>query len=572
VNTPSAPIASEVARQAIRLLAERRLPPTPDNYAAVYREIAGSDDGSETLVALRLLDRLAATLPPGAQPLLRALEARRWTEVERLLSAALGRNGADAGPALAETLRTLLKQWDARHADVTRARKREGVEHILTTCAGDPHALVTRLARLTAGWGAGRAAEMSESQRVATDVDEESPQSVAAALLARLLRFAFVDRAGIEPATAAEATALADLAARARTRHDLDELEKALNTFRLRFELVEQRDASLAHLLHAVVGLLVQNLGSLVDDEDAVRGQIEQLRVLVAEPPTPRGVRQVESSLRALVYRQFLAKHSLAQAKESLKSMLQTFLVRLGDMADATGSYQERIAGHAAQIAGARDIAELCHVVEALSEDARSMQTDLARNRDELIAERDRAAGYAAEVRRLEAELLAASAAAREDALTQVLNRRGLEEAFAVETARADRSGAPLSVALLDIDNFKGLNDRLGHAAGDGALTHLADVVRESLRPTDVVARFGGEEFVVLLPGTPLEDAADVMTRVQRELTRRFFLHNNERVLVTFSAGVTRRAPGEPPEAALDRADAAMMRAKREGKNRVVAV
>ena len=179
MNAPSAPAASDIARQAIRLLAQRRLPPTPDNYAAVYREIAGSNEGCETLVALRLLDRLAATLPPGAQPLLRALEARRWDDVERLLGTALGRNGADTGPALAETLRALLKQWDARHADVTRARKREGVEHILNTCAGDTPTLIARLARLTAGWGVGKSADMSESQRVAADADEESPQARA---------------------------------------------------------------------------------------------------------------------------------------------------------------------------------------------------------------------------------------------------------------------------------------------------------------------------------------------------------------------------------------------------------
>jgi diguanylate cyclase len=135
--------------------------------------------------------------------------------------------------------------------------------------------------------------------------------------------------------------------------------------------------------------------------------------------------------------------------------------------------------------------------------------------------------------------------------------------------ARADRYGRPLCLAVLDVDDFKHLNDRLGHQAGDLALVHLARIVRRSIRPTDVISRYGGEEFVILLPETPLNDAISVMTRVQRELTKRIFLHNNERVLITFSAGVAERAFGENQEELIARADRALYHAKQAGKNRV---
>jgi diguanylate cyclase len=144
-----------------------------------------------------------------------------------------------------------------------------------------------------------------------------------------------------------------------------------------------------------------------------------------------------------------------------------------------------------------------------------------------------------------------------------------MEEAFTVEAARTERSGAPLAVALLDVDNFKQLNDKLGHQAGDEALKYLATVLRQTVRPSDAVARFGGEEFVLLLPATDEAEAVQVMTRVQRTLTRKFFLHNNERVLITFSAGVAVRVPGEARDALIARADAAMYQAKQSGKNRV---
>jgi diguanylate cyclase len=124
---------------------------------------------------------------------------------------------------------------------------------------------------------------------------------------------------------------------------------------------------------------------------------------------------------------------------------------------------------------------------------------------------------------------------------------------------------------MLDIDNFKKLNDTYGHDAGDQALVHLTQVVRETLRPQDTLARYGGEEFVVILSDTGLDNGVQVMVRVQRELTRKFFLHRNDKLLITFSCGVAELATDEEAPAAIKRADQAMYLAKRAGKNRVLA-
>ena len=159
---------------------------------------------------------------------------------------------------------------------------------------------------------------------------------------------------------------------------------------------------------------------------------------------------------------------------------------------------------------------------------------------------------------------------ARHDPLTGALNRKGLDEALNREVSNVRRKDAPLSVALLDIDNFKKLNDTMGHATGDIALTHLAKVARECMRPQDTLARYGGEEFVILLPDTPLDKGIDAMTRLQRELTKKFFLAGSEKVLITFSAGVAQLVANEQPADAIRRADQAMYLAKRAGKNRVL--
>ena len=105
----------------------------------------------------------------------------------------------------------------------------------------------------------------------------------------------------------------------------------------------------------------------------------------------------------------------------------------------------------------------------------------------------------------------------------------------------------------------------------DEALQHLVRVTKRTMRPSDVLARYGGEEFMLLLPDTNQDEAIEVMVRLQRNLTKAFFLHNNERVLITFSAGVALRRSGEPQPSAIDRADKALYEAKRSGKNRVCA-
>lgn len=174
------------------------------------------------------------------------------------------------------------------------------------------------------------------------------------------------------------------------------------------------------------------------------------------------------------------------------------------------------------------------------------------------------------EVARLQNELAETSEMVRHDQLTGALNRKGLEETLDRELARARRRQAPICVSLLDVDNFKSLNDTYGHQTGDDALVHLARVIRETMRPHDTLARYGGEEFLIILPDTILPDAVSALTRLQRELTKRFFLHKNEKLLITFSAGVTAFLPDEPRNEAIARADAAMYQAKKTGKNRVV--
>jgi diguanylate cyclase len=302
-----------------------------------------------------------------------------------------------------------------------------------------------------------------------------------------------------------------------------------------------------------------------------VQGQIGMVLDLFGQPLNINRLDDVGQRLKEVIYRQSALKKNLNEAKERLKAMLAGFVDHLSTFSVSTSNYHNKIEKCAEKISAANDLAELNDVIEEVMRETRVIQLNAQRSRDDLASMKARVDEAEREVARLQNELTEASEMVRHDQLTGALNRKGMDETLERELARARRRQTPICIALLDVDNFKTLNDTYGHQTGDDALVHLARVIRESLRPHDTLARYGGEEFLIILPDTPLADASTALTRLQRELTKRFFLHKNEKLLITFSAGVTAFRAEEPRQEAIARADAAMYQAKKSGKNRVVA-
>jgi diguanylate cyclase len=581
---------TDVARETLKLMATRRLAPTPENYQRVYHEIAGTRPAKETVGDERLAEavRQAVRANPHLAPLsraARAIEDRDWAQVSALLVALS--SGKDAARAdWAGLLRDTMRALEARQTASALVRKKEGLERLLINFGSDP-ALYEKLQALVRSW-----AEMPEPAGGAIEVDAaaagagaEPPTGRLDALsteqvdavrqmrevLVHTLEAGVVARLERFPDLNDEARALANSARTARGAEAWTKFAAQLRAFFFRVELRTESDGELLDALLRLLGLLVNNISELVEDDQWLAGQLHLIREVINEPLTTDRISEAERRFKEVLYKQSMLKHSLQEAKSSLKDLISLFVHRLGEMTESTTDYHGKVEGYASRIQSANDIGSLKNIVDELMSDTRSMQTDMQRYRDEMIGARRQAEQAELKVRQLEAELEQVSEQVREDQLTGTLNRRGLDDAMEREIARSERKNLPLCVAVLDLDNFKRLNDTYGHQAGDEALVHLARVIKKTLRPTDIVARYGGEEFVCVFSETDLPQAVEVMKRVQRELTKRFFLHNNERLLITFSAGVARRDREESQESLVARADKAMYQAKLQGKNRVVA-
>lgn len=524
--------AADHAKGALRRLAQSRLEPTPENYARAYAEESG------------FLPAPGAAAPDAAVSG-GAVPGAAWVQLIERLAKGLGSPG---------------RQW-------TLARRRDSLKRVLDGSRNDAERLHKRLLSLLSAWEEDRADEPVETDSLApVDAAQSWPPLVA--VLEGTVRAGLPGDDTRAAELADRLAELADAVARdGATPAHVAQIELVCSAVRRLFshrhELVEQ--------LGSLCRELTLGLTELAEDPSWARGQCEALQVRLQGGVSVRGVRSAAELLADTRQRQQALQTERRTARDALKSLLNRMLSEVDELGEQTGRFHQAVVGHADAIARADSLESLAAVVTAMLQDSQDVQFAVGRSQQRLQHDRDQATGLEQRVRELEAELRRLSDEVSTDALTQVANRRGLATAFAAEQARTERAGAdaaPLAVALLDVDNFKKLNDTLGHAAGDVALKSLAAAVRERLRPVDHLARFGGEEFVVLMPGTALDEAQHVLSRLQRALTASLFMHEGQDVLVTFSAGVTAWRDGETLETTLARADEAMYEAKRTGKNR----
>ncbi|MCV2367388.1 GGDEF domain-containing protein [Roseateles oligotrophus] len=607
--------AAQIAKAALVRLGQAQLEPTPENYARAYAVESGTEAAPAALpeATQTLLSKLLALGVSSSQTrvdLQTCIRELRWADAIRQVEDLQQKEGPAAqAEALAQVIERLVRGLERGGRQWTLAKKKDGLQRVLEGNRSDTQRLLKRMGQLVSSWdsdiadasidtseedggspsqffmsddfAASQFDQAEEPKPVATasitaapaagpnawprvgaslhDTVQhalKSPEGYADELMAELdLAHRELSSGGATPEAAAKIEALCK-----RARHMLDHRQHMFGELG---ELCRELSASLV---------------DLAEDDSWARGQCEAMNDTLEQGLSGRGVRSVTEMLGGTRERQRLLRDERSRARDSLKSLIHQMLAELGELGQHTDRFQNSIGRYAEVIEKADSLESLAGVVREMVEESRSVQSLVRQTQDRLSLEHDRASSLSQKVEELEGELRRMSNEVQTDQLTQIANRRGLLAAFATEQAKLERvsgednvagaESAKIALALLDIDNFKRLNDTLGHGAGDIALKSLAERVSNELRPGDLVARYGGEEFVLMLPNTPLDEAQAVLQRLQRALSASLFMHEGKDVFVTFSAGVTHYRLGETLEAALDRADLALYEAKHTGKNR----
>jgi diguanylate cyclase len=252
---------------------------------------------------------------------------------------------------------------------------------------------------------------------------------------------------------------------------------------------------------------------------------------------------------------------------EKVDHVLRSLLRLLQTHLNESDAFSERLHGASTRLAQHESLGPVNDIVMALIEDSRQMRGKLSDLRNELEQSR-------LQVLQLQNTLERSEEHGMRDVVTAVGNRRFFETAFAEEIEKAQRTGDDLCLALADLDRFKLVNDRFGHLVGDRLLRLFAEILVQNVRGQDRVARFGGEEFAVMLPGAGLEEAVKAVDRIRRVLESKQWTveSSGERIgKVTVSFGVARLRPNETGADLLRRVDEHLYDAKARGRNRIVA-
>ncbi len=513
---------AERARATLKRLVELKLQPTPDNYRRVFDSLNGDAPAHD------------------AAP-------------------------EQSAAAWAAALRRLTEQWDRSQSGLSQLEKSQQLDRL--AALPDLQALWSALTQALDRWSAMPTRPGSQSTVGATSIQDQDATADAAwreFWLQTLKR-------GVQPYCGDGAQQLLrQLLDAAAAKAQPAALAAQARDLWLAVDRAQATADAVRTGLTELVRLLLGHLGDLAP-QPWVGVQAAAIREQLQVPLAPESIAQAQNAVRDLLVRHSVLRKSEDDAHDTAKALIDLLVRKLGDYAEEGGAYNARLESRLQQLQASREWDEIRQLVQDVLDDSRTMQ----QRSGELgvhLAEAQRQAQAAQErIRSLEGELEQASQQLQEDPLTGALNRRGLDAEFVRVQTRAQRHAMPLTVALLDLDHFKAVNDTHGHDTGDAVLKALVTLARRLVRPTDRVARMGGEEFMLLLPDTPVQQSQVVVQRLLQAFSDQSLVldANGRRIALSFSAGLAQWCPGEDFAAVYQRVDAALLQAKQAGRKRV---
>lgn len=307
-----------------------------------------------------------------------------------------------------------------------------------------------------------------------------------------------------------------------------------------------------------------------MDALDWPQAQIKPIGHILLTNQDKKHLALAGTTLSEIIHKQEILKRGIEHSNDSFRQLLCTFVERLDSMADHMHRYQTHFHHYSAQLTHASSKTDIQRIVNHIIDETTQIQYQASNARENLIHTRAQVEHASAKIVALENKLRRMAEQINEDQLTGALNRRGFDSVFTRELARSQRHNNPMCLAVIDLDDFRNINQTFGHAGGDAALCHFVAVAHATLRASASIARFGGEEFVFLMPETTLPDGQLALARLQLCLQEQSIQHEKSRFRVTCSAGIALRGKNESQEELLSRADRALFAAKAAGKNQTI--
>lgn len=298
---------------------------------------------------------------------------------------------------------------------------------------------------------------------------------------------------------------------------------------------------------------------------------IENLRA-AGLPPTPENYAREYYRLTgeappetALAKQESALKETKAFYDEVIRIIRESVQSSLGATDNLSRDLHERqgaLSDSVESFRKSRDRQEVLQLLGTILQQANGIRDSIESSRQELLLSRR-------ELENIQSELHETRAQLNNDPLTGVLNRRALQATLSRDIARAHRGGGKLTVAMIDLDHFKEINDQYGHQVGDEVLVYFVDLARQSMRQTDALIRYGGDEFTMILPDTEVRGAHLVFGRLKMLIGKTPFRRDGVEIPVRLSIGVAQLRDGDDDKGLMGRADAAVYEAKRTGRDRV---
>jgi len=368
-------------------------------------------------------------------------------------------------------------------------------------------------------------------------------------------------------AIVAEVVKKDELEIRAHNIEDsLRNIREEIKVIKERLECIEKRQLELVRMY---VVDLIQHISEGAESTDIKIITDSTLERLEREPSSlfqPEIFRRIQDIILEKEKEIEVERNKL---REQLKKVLKSIISTINSISDSENMIIGHLNEHLNDIENVLGLDNLDEIMEKLTNLSARLKETIRKTKDELRKTRRDLKENVKLIERLKAELDRYKEMAIIDELTGVFNRRGIMELLKREVARSERFKLPLSIAMVDIDDFKKVNDTFGHVTGDKVLKAVATIMKSVIRKIDMIGRYGGEEFLVIFPNTPGDNAKIAAEKLRREVESHKFKYKDREFKVTISVGVAEYKDGDTVETLIAKADEALYRAKEAGKNRV---